>query len=113
MSPVSSVGSWSGSAMVDPRHTQSRQSIFFRSASWLGCLTREAGPADEFAGLLRKHPLDPVGRAVLGFGRVLVVLGLLDDQPLLQDGVQAGLDVLVVGLLLVLFIGVLAGGGLP
>ena len=101
----------SDSAMVGSRHTQSRQSIFFRSANWLGCLTRKQDRQTNSPGCLGSTRSTPSAGAVLGLGGVLVVLGLLDDQPFLQDGVQAGLDVLVVGLLLFVLVRLLAGLG--
>ena len=93
--------------------TQSRQSIFFLSASWLGCFTRKHDRQTNSSGCLgRTRSVTP--RPVLDVGQ-LVVLGLvLDDEALLQDHVQAGLDVLVVGLLLLFLVRLLGaplGGG--
>ena len=69
-----------------------------------GVLDEEAGLADELA---RALGLDPAGAvaALLGLGRLflLVVLFLLGGgDAVLQDGVEVGLDVVGVGLLLVL-----------
>ena len=63
-----------------------------------GMLDQETGAAHELVGLLGQHPLVALGLVLLV--RRLLVLGLvLDDQALLEDDVQARLDVLVVGLL--------------
>ena len=68
-----------------------------------GVLDEETGAAHELVRLLGEDTLGPFG-AVVGL-HDLLVLGflLLDDETLLQDLVQAGLDILVVDLLLVLF----------
>src|ERR1700722_12735312 len=71
-------------------------------------LDQEARTAHELVGLLRQDPFIAFGLVLLV--RRLLVLGLvLDDQALLEDHVEAGLDVLVVGLLLFLLLVALAG----
>ena len=68
-----------------------------------GVLHEEAGLAHELAGALR---LDPAGAVapLLGLGRhlLLVLLLLGGGDPVLQDGVEVGLDVVGVVLLLLL-----------
>src|SRR5579875_184474 len=66
-------------------------------------LHEEARLADELAGLLREHPRRAVD-AVLGIRRLLLLVLLLlgNDEALLQDDVEARLDVIVVELVLVL-----------
>src|SRR3974390_3234707 len=64
-----------------------------------GVLDQEARAADELVRLLGQHALVALDLVLLVGG--LFVLGLvLDDQAFLEDHVEAGLDVLVVGLLL-------------
>src|SRR5580658_10311337 len=72
-------------------------------------LHEEAGATDELVGLLGQDALCHLG-AVLGVGELVVLRLVLDDQALLQDHIEAGLDVLVLGLLLVVVLCVLAGG---
>src|SRR5579875_2029379 len=59
-------------------------------------LHQEARPAHELVGLLGQDPLAHL-RAVLCVGPLLVVLGLVvgDDEPLLQDDVEARFHVLL------------------
>src|SRR5258708_7780192 len=73
-----------------------------------GVLDQEARTADELIGLLRQDPLVALGLVLLV--RCLLVLWLvLDNQALLEDHIEARLDVLVVGLLLFLLLVALAG----
>ena len=66
-------------------------------------LHEEAGLADELARALRQDPAGAVA-ALLGLGRdlLLVLLLLGGGDPVLQDGVEVGLDVVGVVLLLLL-----------
>ena len=75
-------------------------------------LDQEAGAADELVGLLGQDPLVALGLVLL-VGRLFVLGLVLDDEALLEDDVQAGLDVLVVGLLLLLLVVALAGSSRP
>src|ERR1700722_1006247 len=70
-------------------------------------LDQEAGAADELVGLLGQDPLVALGLVLL-VGRFLVLGLVLDDQALLEDHVQAGLDVLVLGLLFLFLVVALA-----
>src|SRR5580704_4449058 len=66
-------------------------------------LDQETGAAHELVGLLGQHAFVALGLVLLV--RRLLVLGLvLDDEAFLEDDVQAGLDVLVVGLLFLFFL---------
>src|SRR3984957_13732226 len=64
-----------------------------------GVFDQEARAADELVGLLRQDALVAFCLVLL-VGRFFVLGFVLDDQPLLEDHVEAGLDVLVLGLLL-------------
>src|SRR5271169_187093 len=67
-----------------------------------GVLDQEARAAHELVGLLGQDAFGALG-AVVGLGDLLVLgLFFFDDQALLEDLVQAGLDVLVVDLLFLL-----------
>ena len=94
--------------MVGSRHTQSRQSIFFRSASWFGCLTRKHDRHTNSPGCLGSTRSTPSPVRSSGSGVSSSSSTSSTTRPLLQDGVEAGLDVLVVGLLLVVLLRLLA-----
>src|SRR5580698_7787727 len=68
-----------------------------------GVLHQEAGAAHELVGLLGQHPLVALGLVLL-VGRLFVLGLVLDDQALLEDHIEAGFDVFVVGLLLFLVV---------
>src|SRR5437763_10513995 len=75
-----------------------------------GVLDEKARLAHELAGLLGQHLHRAVG-AVLGVGRLLVVVLVLgNDQAFLQDHVEAGFDVVVLLVLVLLVVVFLAGG---
>ena len=69
-------------------------------------LHKEAGTADELAGLLGEHPKGAFA-AVLGVGGLLffVLLVICDDEAFFQDHVETGLDIIVVELVLILVVG--------
>src|ERR1700722_16464641 len=71
-------------------------------------LDQETRTAHELVGLLGQDPLVALGLVLL-VGRFLVLGLVLDDQALLENHVQAGLDVLVVGLLFFLLVVAVSG----
>src|ERR1700722_12531493 len=71
-------------------------------------LDQETRTAHELVGLLGQDPLVALGLVLL-VGRFFVLGLVLDDQALLEDHIQAGLDVLVVGLLFLLLVVAVAG----
>ena len=88
--------------------TQSRQSMLLLVGQLARVFDQEARAAHELVGLLGQHPLVALGLVLL-VGRLLVLGLVLDDQALLEDHVQTGLDVLVVGLLFLFLVVALAG----
>ena len=75
-------------------------------------LHQEAGPADELVGLLGQDPLGG-SRSGRRRRRPRRPRARLRRQPFLQDHVEAGLDVLVVGLLLLFVLGLLSATPVP
>ncbi len=73
------------------------------SANWLGCLTKKQERQTNSSGCFGQYPLVALVLVV----RVgdLFVLGLVfDDETFFQDHVKAGLDVFVLGLVLIVFV---------
>src|SRR5580658_7898703 len=62
-------------------------------------LHEEAGATHELVGLLGQDALGRLG-TILGVGQLVVFRLILDDESFLQDHVETGFDVLVLGLLL-------------